>query len=524
MEQSKTKRFLQNALVVAFAALAMRTVAVWFGAFVSGRVGKEGMGIYSLVMSVYNFAITLATSGVHLAVTRTVSEALGKGNEAEAKRAMRHSLLYAAAFGSLSGGILLLFAKPIGVGFLRDLRTVPALRVLGISMLPFSLSSAMNGYFIARRKARYNAAAQVFEQAVRIFAITFLLTLALPKGLEYATLAMVLGGVLAEVLCFAFMGVAYLLDSRKIKGGIEKKVEISMLKTLFSIAGPVAFSAYIRSGLLTVEHALIPLSIEKFGRTRAQALADYGLLQGMALPIVLYPSALLFSVAGLLVPEFAERKAKGEKEGILSLCKKTFAVTSAFGFGAATLLLTFSRELGMLAYRSFETGDYIFALAFVLPIMFLDHVTDCALKGVGEQLWTMWVNIADAIVSILLVMLLLPKMGIFGYVLVIILAELVNFGFSYGRLLFVTGYRPHLRRELLLPAASAVTAYFLTRLLLPMDSTSASLVWTVLRMVFCASVYIFCYILGGEIKSRRPLLRQKIAKTKENKRDGAKLG
>ena len=69
MEQNKTRRFLKNALTVALSALAMRTVAVWFGAYVSGKIGKEGMGIYSLVMSVYGFAITLATSGVHLAVT-----------------------------------------------------------------------------------------------------------------------------------------------------------------------------------------------------------------------------------------------------------------------------------------------------------------------------------------------------------------------------------------------------------------------------------------------------------------------
>lgn len=496
MEGERTRNFLKNALTVALSALAMRTVAVWFGAYVSGNIGKEGMGVYSLVMSVYSFAITLATSGVHLAVTRTLSESLGKGDLSGAKSAMCHCLLYAAAFGSLASGILLLFARPIGVYFLRDPRTIAALRLLGASMLPFALSSAMNGYFIARRRVKYNAACQMLEQVTRITATILLLAWAKPKGLAHITFALVLGGVVSEILCFLSMGIAYLLDFSKIQGGYSKKIQISSIKQVFSIASPVAFSAYIRSGLLTLEHALIPVAIQKFGRSRGEALADYGLLQGMALPIVLYPAALLFAVAGLLVPEFAEHRAKGEKTAILRLCKKVFAVTSAFGFGAMALLVTFSRELGILTYSSYEVGNYVFCLAFVLPVMFLDHVTDCALKGVGEQVWTMWVNIADAVVSILFVLLLLPRMGIFGYVIVIILAELVNFAFSYGRLLRVTGHRPSLSKNLFLPLLSAGVAFFLTRLCLPMDAVSASLVWTVLRGVFCLSVYLFCYFWG----------------------------
>ena len=516
MEQSKTKQFLKNAIVVALSALAMRTVAVWFGAYITAKIGKEGMGIYSLVMSVYSFAITLATSGVHLAVTRTVSEAMGKGDGNGVKTAMRYCLFYAFLFGSLSSVILLLFAGPIGVYFLRDARCVPALRLLGLSMLPFALSTTINGYFIAKRKVRYNAAVQVIEQALRIGCITALLTIALPKGIAYTTTALVLGGVIAEVASFACMGVVYLVHSRKKEGGKSEKLQISGIKTVFSIAEPVALSAYIRSGLLSLEHALIPRSVEKYGRTPTEALADYGLLQGMVLPIVLYPSALLFSVAGLLIPEFAERKAKGEAASISRLTHKMLKITSLFGFGSALLLITFARELGLLTYQSFEAGNYIRITAFVLPVMFLDHVTDCALKGLGEQLWTMWVNIADAIVSILLVLLLLPKLGIFGYVVVIILAELLNFSFSYGRLLWVTGRRPQVKETVLLPLISACLSFLFTRFCLPMDSVSASLFWTVLRMLFALCVYVFCYLMGEAIISTGVLAQgQKAQKPKK---------
>ena len=73
----KTKRqYLCNALLLTAVTLLMRTVSVSFNVYVSNRVGAEAMGLLSLVSGVYGFAVTLATSGIHLATVRTVSERL----------------------------------------------------------------------------------------------------------------------------------------------------------------------------------------------------------------------------------------------------------------------------------------------------------------------------------------------------------------------------------------------------------------------------------------------------------------
>ena len=494
MYSANTKQFLRNAILMASASLFMRTVAVSFGASLSRRMGTEGMGLYSLVMSVYNFAVTFATSGVHLAVTRTVSASFAKGEHEKARAYVKHAMGYAFFFSAVASLVLLFGANAIGLRFLGDARTIPALRCLAISMIPLSLSTVMNGYFTARKKVSRNATVQVFEQFLRMSAVTLLLTYYLPRGLGYACVAIVMGGVIAEVGSFTLLLLEYLLDRRHYKGGYREKDHISILKTICSIAFPVAGSAYIRSGLLTVEHALIPTSIEKSGKTKTQALSDYGMLQGMALPIVLYPSAILYGVSGLLIPEFAERNAKGEESSIKRLCGKVLVYTALFGFGCAMLLYAFSRELGLLMYQSFDVGDFVGALALLLPVMFCDHVTDCILKGLGEQLWTMWVNICDAGLSILFVCLLLPRMGIWGYVWVILLAELFNFAFSFGRLLYVVKPRLSWQRLCFLPLASGLCGIAFTKWLLPMDAASSSLLWTILRMLFCLSVYIGLYI------------------------------
>ena len=77
------KQFLKNGMLLAAVALLMRGVSMLFNAYIVRKVGAEGMGLMSLTMSVYAFAVTFATSGISLAVTRLVAAALGKGADME---------------------------------------------------------------------------------------------------------------------------------------------------------------------------------------------------------------------------------------------------------------------------------------------------------------------------------------------------------------------------------------------------------------------------------------------------------
>ena len=89
----KTKRqYLYNALLLTAVTLLMRTVSVSFNVYISNKVGAEAMGVHGLICGVYNFGITLATSGINLATTRMVSEALGKGHHNAKNKIMRAGL------------------------------------------------------------------------------------------------------------------------------------------------------------------------------------------------------------------------------------------------------------------------------------------------------------------------------------------------------------------------------------------------------------------------------------------------
>ena len=65
----KAKIFIINGIILTSSSLLIRGAGLIFNIYVANKVGQEAIGIFSLVMSVYSFAITFATSGVSLACT-----------------------------------------------------------------------------------------------------------------------------------------------------------------------------------------------------------------------------------------------------------------------------------------------------------------------------------------------------------------------------------------------------------------------------------------------------------------------
>ena len=473
----KTKRqYFLNAILMTLVALLMRTVAVSFNVYVSNLVGAEAMGLLSLVGGVYGFAVTLATSGIHLATVRIVAQRMERTAGAENKRCLFACLRYAALFGTIATLLLLVSAKPLGLFVLKDARTVRALYILSFTLLPIALTSVLNGYFTAVRRAFKNAISQVVEQCVKISLTTYLLVCIAPKSTEGCVLAILAGGAVAESLSLLLNVILYLFDKRRYRGIVPIKNGLPI--RVSSIALPVAISAYARSGLLSIEHILIPRGLLKYGAGNSVALASYGAIQSMALPVVLYPAAILTSFSALLIPEITEQQSAGNDEEIRYVAHRVYQYATLFSIGVAGIMLFLSPLLGLVLYDSGEVARFIRLLAPLVPIMYMDSATDAMLKGLGEQVYSMRVNILDALVSVICVAILVPRLGIMGYVITIYATEILNAALSITRLLHVSRFRPKVIRLVARPLLSVVGATALTRLffsLVPNLNTTASL-------------------------------------------------
>ena len=490
---SYRNKFFKNGIMLTLVGLAARTVAMFFGAFISRTIGAEGVGLYTVIMTVYSFAVTFATSGISLTVTRHIASAIGEERGDELGKILRGALLYSLLFSSVATLFLFFGAEIIGVGILNDSRSIPSFKVLAFSLIPLSLGSVFSGYFIGVKRVGFNAAVSVFAQLLKITLTVGLVIKSSKNGMVESVVALCLGITLTEALGFLMLLAEYLYDRRKHSQKNEKKGG-GELASVSKTALPLAFSAYVRSVLLTAEHILIPKRLRDRGESSAESYAHYGILHGMALPLILYPMAPLSSFSGLLVPEFAEDSSSGRCDRMSRIASDAMNKTLIYASVLAVMIYIFAEELGYVIYKSYEAGYYIAMLATVIPIMYLDHVTDSMLKGVGEHVFSMWVNITDSLLSVALVWCLIPKMGILGYAVVIIIMEAYNFTLSVVRLSKRVRFEISPLSSALLPSLSAVVSGALTRELFRFGGSAATTFGLIIKIVFAIAVFVAIFL------------------------------
>ena len=490
---SRRRRFFINGILLTAVGLAIRSVSMTFNSYVTRFVGAEGIGLFTLIMNIYSFAITFATSGISLTVTRLTAEAVGEERMCDYRRIMKNSVIYSLIFSLSASLVMFFFANWFSVRFVGDERSFLPLRILSFSLIPLSLSSVISGYFVGLKRVAKNAIVQVCGQIFKIIITLYLIIALSSRGVAYTVIALTLSITITEIFCFLILSFEYIIDKKKTK--VDIKASEGGFFRVSSMALPLALSAYIRSALLTLEHTLIPKGLVKRGESVAEALASYGVLHGMALPMLLYPMATLTSFSGLLVPEFAESDARGERERMIRLAGEALDTTLLYATVTTVMMYVFAEELGYVLYDSYYAGRYIALMSCVIPIMYMDHVADSMLKGIGEHVYSMWVNIADALLSVVLVWTLIPLMGIGGYAIVIIVMEAFNFVFSISRLYKKVPFRLNLKRSVLYPLASSLVAALAVKNMFVFMGSEASGGWLFLKLAFAVCVFLSTYYI-----------------------------
>ena len=487
----KLRVFFVNGGLITVCSLILRSISVSFNVYVANKAGAEAVGLYTLLSGVFGFAVTLALSGINLALTRLLSEALALKDGARAKRTIRACFFLALIFGLSACFLLLIFARPLSLKYLLEPRAEKPLRILAICLPPLALSSVFNGYFTALRRAYKNALVALTEMAAKILFTFFFFSRTSLSSPELACIALVLGSVLAEFCSFGVNLLLYLFEKLKIRilSKDPDTKSTSVYKGILGISMPVALTSYVRSALLSLEHSLIPKGLYKFGADKSHALASYGILTGMALPIINFPYALIGSFTSLLIPEVAESHAKGQARHVRYITHRTYQACLSFAFCVSGIFFVFADPLGTLLYSSSEAGRYIRLLSLLVPIMYADTSTDAILKGLGEQFHCMKVNIADALLSVILVCLLVPRYGIMGYIATIYIAEGVNAFLSISRLIKVAHFHFPIKKTVLSPLFCVIGAGAIYRLLINLLPNESGALHTTLGIILFSFIY-----------------------------------
>ncbi len=480
MPMTNAKRLLTNTLLLTAAAFLMKTVAVGFNVYLTNKIGADGIGLFQLISAVYGMAVTFSVAGIRLASMRLVADniALGMRNE---RQIMRRCLVYSFVCGCVVAALLAGFSDLIGSRWIGDMRSVPSLKVLGLSLPFVAMSAALNGYFTSVKKIVRYTAVQLAEQIFKIIITVFMLKAALTHGLEASCAAIVFGISSAEFFSLCCSYTLYRLSLCRDEKG-EKGSEL--WKRILRISLPDAVGSEMRSVLMTVEHLLIPIGLRKSGSDPQTSLAAYGVIHGMSLPLVLYPSALLSSLSGLLVPEISAR--------VLHL-------TLIFSIGTAGIMYFNAKRLSLAVYGNDSAFFYIRILSPLIPVMYCDMSVDGMLKGLDQQVSYMRYNIIDASICVVLVYLLVPVFSVSGYIIVVFVSEIINLALSFGRLTKVSDVNILFFKDIFIPLLCVIGANLLKNLIFASFDTASFKLAASLEITTASAIYLALIIIFGSI-------------------------
>ncbi|MEF2919796.1 MAG: oligosaccharide flippase family protein [Acutalibacteraceae bacterium] len=430
----KLKRFLINGAFLTVTAIITRTLGMFFRIYMSNTIGAEAIGLYELILTVYFFAVTTVTSGMCLLVTRLVTENMALGRDECVKNIVGKCITVTTAVSIIAGGIMFLMGDPIAEDILNHKGASLSIKLLAPSLPFIAVSACIRGYFYAVRQVVKTAGEQLLEQITEIGVFALLVGAMAPKGIEYACCAVAIGTTVSEVVTAFYSYIMYRFDVKNRGEGGAVKIR----KHLAFIALPVTVSSCLRSGLNIVENATIPNGLEKYGYNRNTALSEYGIVTGMAMPLIAFPSVVIYSFASIMIPEMSEVYAREEKGEIQRIASNAIKIVLFFSVPVAVIFSFFGDEISLLFYSDNNVGKYICMLAPVIPLVYLDGIVDSMLKGLNQQIHYLSYNIADSVISVILVTVLVPLYGIMGVIIVMYVGTLLNTGLSLLRLIKVT--------------------------------------------------------------------------------------
>lgn len=489
------RKFILNFILLTTSTLIINIIEMITNVYITNKVGTTTLGSYSLIMNAFNFFVTISLFGIPLAITKLVSE----NDELKKDKAIEYSSKIACKISTIISITVCIFTilnrKTLVKLFLHNSTTDDVFFILALSLPFIALTSCFCGYFNALRKVSKPISYEILTHVIRTSTIIVLLELSFPA---YKTFA--IGLLMSEFLSFIYSYWLYKKDIRRysMKNEFVNKKEI--ITNIFRISLPISFTSFVRSGLSTLKHTLIPIRLQKFGFSYNFALSRYGIIHGIALPFILMPSIFINSAASLLLPEYSRYFAANNTMQIQRLTKKIFKYTILASLYLSFVIYISSDYICFKLYKNVEVSYYVKILTPLISIIYLDFIADSILRGLDLQVKVMKINILDLIISITLIYFGIPYLGTWGYILVLYISEYLNGILSIEEIIKKTKISFEFFNWIVVPLLSLFTSFYLLKLF---NLSAVNFKDTCFSILIFTSIFVFLSFLN---KKKKPYI------------------
>lgn len=403
----KAHPLITGTLLLTTAGLLARILGFFYRIFLSRTIGAEGLGIYQMIFPVYGIFFSLCAGSIQTAISRFIA-----ADPDHAKRTLLSGFSISFTLSLAAALMIRHFSEPLAEHILLEPRCAPLLSVMAFAIPCTSIHACICGYYYGKEKVSVPAASQLLEQMIRIFTVFLLVSVCIEKQIPVTVSLAVFGLVAGEAGSALFVLIFFLLF-HEFHENTGRSYSVG--PALLALAAPLMANRLVLNLLQSTETIMIPERLTVYGLTRSQAVRTYGTLTGMAMPFVLFPSALVNSLAVVLLPVTARHQSAGNDSGIADGISMSFRYSLYLGIFCIGIFTVFGEALGLQIFKSQDAGSFIQILAWLCPFLYLATSSGSILNGLGKTKLTFFHHLISLLVRIAFVWFGIPEFGIRAY-------------------------------------------------------------------------------------------------------------
>ena len=308
MAKSRSKLGM-SAFVLLVSGLICKALGALFRLPLTNLLGIEGIGIFQLVMSLYAFALVVTCGGVTNSLSKLISTARARGENAKVTTYLHRAILQSVGFGFAIGLLFLFFGR-----FISSFQGIEATHsyMLFLLLLPLGAGlSALRGLFQGYENMVPTAVSQILEQVFK-FGLGLLFAFYFSKlGISQGVFGAFLGIVLSEVVALAFLFILFFFKNKN-HDRLQDLSQIKFARHEFDKANfPLMLSASILPLVNAFDGLMIIPRLMKAGFESGVATKLFGLQAGVVGAILNFPLIISIAVTTTLLPNISYLISRG---------------------------------------------------------------------------------------------------------------------------------------------------------------------------------------------------------------------
>jgi Cu+-exporting ATPase len=249
----------------------------------------------------------------------------------------------------------------------------------------------------------------------------------------------------------------------------------------------------MNSILRTIENTLIPARLLLYGLSSQTAISLYGMIKGMVLPLLFFPSSILTSLSSLLIPAVAGDNALADEKSVSKTLSQVIHFTAISGIWVVAVFVSFPDEIAMAVYNNRQVGYMIKLISYVCPFMYLNMVISSALNALGQQMSSFVVNTVESVLKISIIYLFVPVYGFNAYLFALFITTILNTILYLFRLLQVSSIVFDISNWIIKPVTAAIIAGVLSKYSYLIFKQSSN---HILALVSSIGILSLVYLMG----------------------------